>query len=224
MISSNKIVFFHTAPALVQVFDELAAELAPDMAIRHALRPDLLKQAIDAGSATPEIIAAAVEAMLGEAGPDIDAVVCTCSTIGQAADLANMQRPVFRIDRPMARKSVELGGRILVLATVGTTIVPTVELLKSEASAARRAPPIDSLVLERARSLFLDGRQEDYLDAVAEGISAAALDADVVVLAQASMAAALPRAKHIDVPVLSSPRIGFEGMLRDLPRRARRLA
>jgi hypothetical protein len=33
------------------------------------------------------------------------------------------------------------------------------------------------------------------------------------------MAAALPRAKHIAVPVLSSPRIGFEGILQDLSRR-----
>ncbi|PBB52926.1 MULTISPECIES: aspartate/glutamate racemase family protein [Mesorhizobium] len=217
--SRHTVVFFHTAPALVQVFDELAAELAPAMVIRHVLRPDLLKQAIDIGSATAEIIEAAAEAMLRQTGPHVDAVICTCSTIGQAADLANLQRPVFRIDRPMARRCVELGGRVLVLATVGTTIAPTVELITSEASAAGRTLSVESSVLERARRLFLEGRQDDYLDAIAQGISAATQDADVVVLAQASMAAALPLAKHSAVPVLSSPRIGFEGILQDLSRR-----
>jgi hypothetical protein len=215
------VVFFHTTPTLVEVFDKLSAELVPAAMVRHALRPDLLKRAIETGSANGEIIEAAAEAMLREAGSNVDAVICTCSTVGQAADLANMhQRPVFRIDRPMARQCVELGRRILLLATVGTTIAPTVELLEAEAKAAGRELLVESKVLERASSLLSDDRHDDYLDAVAEGISAASMRADVVVLAQASMAAAIPRLKSIDMPVLSSPRIGLKGILQDLARRA----
>lgn len=209
---------FHTAPALVAVFDSLAKELAPGIVLTHTVREDLLKSAIECGSATPQIIDAAADAMRAEFRLGADAVICTCSTIGEAADVANMtsDRPVLRIDRPMARESVRTASRILVLATVGTTIAPTVALIGTEAKAAGREPDIDSIVLERARQLFLSGDVEAYLDAVAEGIAAATLDADLVVLAQASMAAALSLVGKTEVPILTSPRIGFIGALRDL--------
>ncbi|PBC03825.1 arylsulfatase [Mesorhizobium sp. WSM3860] len=209
---------FHTAPALVAVFDGLATELGAGIALKHTVREDLLKSAIECGSATPGIIAAAAEAMLAEFRLGADAVICTCSTIGAAADVANStsHRPVLRIDRPMARESVRTGSRILVLATLGTTIAPTAALIEAEARAAGRKPDIDSVVLDRARQLFLSGNIDAYLQAVAEGIAAATLDADVVVLAQASMAAALPLVGKTEVPVLTSPRIGFIGALRDL--------
>jgi hypothetical protein len=209
---------FHTAPALVAVFEELSKELASGTVLHHTVREDLLKKAIELGSATPEVIKAAAEAMRAELLPGVDAVICTCSTIGEAADIANSMadRPIMRIDRPMARESVRTANRILVLATVGTTIAPTVALLEAEAKAMGRKPEIESIVLDKARALFLTGATEDYLDAVAEGIAAAALDADVVVLAQASMAAALPRVGKTDVPILTSPRLGFVGALQDL--------
>lgn len=209
---------FHTAPALVAVFDGLAKELGAGIALKHTVREDLLKSAIECGSATPEIIAAAAEAMLAEFRLGTDAVICTCSTIGAAADVANStsDRPVLRIDRPMARESVRTASRILVLATLGTTIAPTAALIETEARAAGRKPDIDSVVLDRARQLFLSGNIDAYLQAVAEGITAATLDADVVVLAQASMAAALPLVGKTEVPILTSPRIGFIAALRDL--------
>lgn len=209
---------FHTAPALVAVFDGLATEFGAGIALKHTVREDLLKSAIECGSATPEIIAAAAEAMLAEFRLGADAVICTCSTIGEAADVANSTSatPVLRIDRPMARESVRTARRILVLATLGTTIAPTAALIEAEARAAGRQPDIDSVVLDRARQLFLSGNIDAYLDAVAEGIAAATLDADVVVLAQASMAAALPFVGKTEVPILTSPRIGFIGALRDL--------
>ncbi|RUV31006.1 MULTISPECIES: aspartate/glutamate racemase family protein [unclassified Mesorhizobium] len=217
--SARKTVrLFHTAPALVAVFDALAAELAPWVVLRHTVREDLLKRAIDLGQATPEVIEAAASAIAEQTHDDIDAVVCTCSTIGAAADLANATSnlPVFRIDRAMARESLMLGERILVLATLRTTIEPTVSLLKSEAGAMGRAPTIESMVLDEARALFLSGDTDRYLQAVADGINAAALDADVVVLAQASMAAALPLVKAVNAPILTSPRIGFAWVTREL--------
>ncbi|WP_292075510.1 aspartate/glutamate racemase family protein [Mesorhizobium sp.] len=209
---------FHTAPALVPVFDALAAEMAPGLVLRHTVREDLLKRAIDLGEATPEVIEAAASAIVEEIRKGADAIVCTCSTIGAAADLADKQThlPVFRIDRAMARESVGLGGRILVLATLRTTIEPTVSLLRSEAVRLGRAPAVDSVVLDQARALFLSGNTDQYLQAVADGINAAALDADVVVLAQASMAAALPLVKAGDVPILTSPRLGLSWVVHEL--------
>ncbi|TPK62408.1 arylsulfatase [Mesorhizobium sp. B2-4-15] len=185
------------------------------MVLFHTVREDLLRKAVELGGATSDVIEAAAEAMRAELRPGVDAVICTCSTIGAAADIANSgsHQPVLRIDRPMARESVRSADRILVLATVVTTIAPSVALLEAEARKAGQNPVIESIVLDKARALFLTGATEDYLDAVAEGISAAALNADVVVLAQASMAAALPRVGKTGARVLTSPRIGFIGAL-----------
>lgn len=212
---TQDIVFFHTAPVLVDVFQNLLGELAPGVVGRHVLRPDLLADAVTAGAATRRILQESANAMIAAAGPEQAMVVCTCSTIGAAADLADARSPgpVFRIDRPMARRSIELGRKILVMATLETTIAPTVELIGAEARRAGRTVEIDQIVLDHARRHFLEGRQEEYLDAVAAALVAAERNAEVVVLAQASMAAAVARADCLKTPIISSPRLGLEGAL-----------
>ncbi len=210
------VAFFHTAPVLKEIFDELIGELAPGTAVRHTVRDDLLARSVACGAATPDILTEASHALLRETRANADMVIVTCSTIGAAADEANKKSsvPVFRIDRPMARQSVELGHKILVMATLRTTIEPTVDLIKSEALAAGRHPVIKNIVLDEARQLFLEGQREKYLACIAKGLRAAVEGADVIVLAQATMAAAMPHAGTLTKPVLTSPRLGLEGALK----------
>ena len=56
--------------------------------------------------------------------------------------------PLFRIDEGMAKAAVEEGNRIGVLATLCTTLVPTVDLLKRLAAEGGKDVVIDDVLVQ----------------------------------------------------------------------------
>lgn len=206
------LTFIHTVPALADTFDELLSELAPDIPVRHVVHEELLRDALAAGQLTADIRRRTCEAVLAEAGEGTGVVLCTCSTVGPGADDARsrVDIPVLRVDRPMAEQAVRLGTRIVVSATVDSTIKPTLELLDETARRLGREVELVPVVFEAARAKLLEGDAEGYVRIIADGLHGAAAGADVIVLAQASMAPALALCSDIEVPILTSPRSGLE--------------
>jgi hypothetical protein len=138
-------------------------------------------------------------------------VLCTCSTIGAVAERVEAAVPVLRLDRPMAAAAVETGGRVVVLAAVQSTLAPTLALLAEEADRAGTSPRIEATVVPGAWERFEAGDVEGYLDLVRAALGEVG-KATVVVLAQASMAAAADGAP-VGLSVLSSPRTGLRAAL-----------
>jgi hypothetical protein len=196
----------HTSPLHVATFDALVAEEAPGVEVVHVVREDLLAGAREHG---PEAVAGQV----AEAARDLaaDVVLCTCSTIGAVAERVDAPVPVLRLDRPMAAAAVEAGGTVVVLAALESTLAPTLALLAEEADRAGTSPRIEASVVPGAWQRFEAGDVEGYLDLVRAALGQVR-SARVVVLAQASMAAAADGAT-VDVPVLSSPRTGLRAAL-----------
>ncbi|MEU4562221.1 hypothetical protein AB0F72_27880 [Actinoplanes sp. NPDC023936] len=218
--------FLHTADVHVETFERLTAELAPGWVTRHLVDESLLADA-RVGGVTPEITERVRKrlAELESAGTDV--ILCTCSTIGEAAEKAGnartagtaggetrmtaekagedgKARKVLRVDRPMAEAAVAAGPRIAVVAAVASTMEPTMALLRE--SAARSGTAI-TLIPEPCLSAwqhFESGDHDRYFDEIADHVRAIAGKADVVVLAQASMSPAADRL--IGLPVLTSPR------------------
>jgi hypothetical protein len=106
----------------------------------------------------------------------------------------------------VAAGAVAAGARIRVLAALASTLAPTVALIEEEAAAAGRPVTVTATVVAGAWDRFEAGDLTGYHAAIAAAVAEIG-DADVVVLAQASMAAAAPAAHP--VPVLSSPRLGL---------------
>jgi len=201
------LALLHTSPAHVPVFDALRDEDHQGLGLRHLVDEELLARARREG---PEAVAGEVRAVLERAVAEgARAVLCTCSTIGGIAEAAGAEAgvPVLRGDRPMAAAAVATGTRIVVLATVESTFGPTVSLIEEEARRAGRPVRLRTRLVDGAWESFAagDGGRCDHLVAVAAD---AVTDADVIVLAQGSMAPA----QHLTttaVPVLSSPRAGL---------------
>lgn len=206
-------ILLHTTSGNVDVFQDLLRETAPDVSARHVLRDDLLKAAFAAGKLTDAVRADTRDALIALAADDAGLVLCTCSTIGPGADDANAAdgagAAVLRIDRPMMEEALKVGPRIAVAATFSTTMEPTLDLLRKTAQAAGQSPDIQEFLFHEARPAFEAGDMEGYLDIIAAGLRGAAKGADVIVLAQASMAPALERTGELPIPVLSSPRSGL---------------
>ncbi|MFF8653084.1 aspartate/glutamate racemase family protein [Streptomyces huasconensis] len=198
----------HTSPVHVPVFDGLRDAHHPGLALRHHVHESLLARA---GREGPEAVAPAVRDALVEAvGEGAEAVLCTCSSIGAVAEALSPQVgvPVLRVDRPMAAAAVAAGPRVVVLATVESTLTPTVALVEEEARKAGRDVVVRAVVVDGAWARFQAGDARGYAEAVAEAISEVR-DADAVVLAQASMAPASELVPEVSVPVFASPRVGL---------------
>ncbi|GIF41082.1 aspartate/glutamate racemase family protein [Actinoplanes xinjiangensis] len=193
--------FLHTAEVHVATFRGLFAELAPPgLDDLHLVDPSLLADARRTGSAPG--LGARLEELAG-AGADL--IVCTCSTIGAAAEAARPGVPVVRLDRPMAEAAVAAGDRIAVVATVESTMGPTMDLIR--ATAGRPVTLIPSPCLTAWRH-FEAGDLTAYDEEIAAHVRAIAAEADVIVLAQAGMAGAA--ALLPGLPVLTSPRAAVE--------------
>ncbi|NED12844.1 aspartate/glutamate racemase family protein [Streptomyces sp. SID9124] len=201
------LALLHTSPVHVPVFDALRDADHPGTVLRHVVREELLAGAAALG---PDAVADEVEALVAElAAEGAGAVLCTCSTIGAVAESAGVAVgvPVLRVDRPMAAAAVR-AGRVTVLATLASTLAPTRALLDEEAAAAGLpGADVRTVLVEGAWERFVAGDQDGSLDLVAAAADAVT-DADVIVLAQGSMAGAADRTTT-EIPVLSSPRPGL---------------
>jgi hypothetical protein len=203
------LALLHTSPVHIARFDQLRDEEAPGLVLRHFVDEELLTRARRAG---PESVLSDVEAHLRAARvAGARAVLCTCSTIGGIAEMARVGLPVIRVDRPMAAAAVAAGPRIRVLVALASTAGPTMELIAEEARAAGRVVTSSVTIVDGAWARFEADDQDGYLALIADAIAATA-DADVVVLAQASMADAA-QLSTVDVPVISSPRLGFRAAI-----------
>ncbi|WOX20756.1 aspartate/glutamate racemase family protein [Streptomyces solicathayae] len=200
------LALLHTSLVHVPVFDGLRDLDHPGLELRHLVSEELLARARAEG---PEAVAGDVARLMGEAvAAGATAVLCTCSTIGGVAEAAAdaLGVPALRVDRPMAARAAA-ADRIVVVASVASTLEPTVGLIREEAGS--RTPRIATRLVEDAFELFEAGDREGYLDAVAAVVDAVPEDqAEVIVLAQASLADVAERVTTRR-PVLSSPRSGL---------------
>lgn len=195
---------------LVPAFTTLAAQHLPGVRVVHMVDESLIKNTIATGSMTPVTARRVVRHVESAFEAGADAVLVTCSSIGRAVRYARplFEGPVLRIDEKMAETAVASGARIGVLATLSTTLEPTVALVRETAEAAGKPATVLSNLCEGAFAAVLRGDTETHDRAVRDGLAALLAEGvDVVVLAQASMARvieALPEELK-RVPILASP-------------------
>ncbi|MFJ3974028.1 hypothetical protein [Streptomyces sp. NPDC090021] len=143
------------------------------------------------------------------AGAGSGPVLVTCSTLGATSEALApaLGAPVLRVDRPTAAAAVRTGPRIAVLAALRSTLAPTVE-------ADGRGHPVSvtTHLVAGARESFEAGDTARHLSRIAAADADAVTGADVIVLAQASMAgAAGPTTTRIPGP--ASPAKGLAAAL-----------
>ncbi|NHI15745.1 aspartate/glutamate racemase family protein [Microbacterium excoecariae] len=209
-----KIAFLHTGAVVIPPVMELARELLPGVTALNLLDDRIVADLRDPSLA--DSVPDRVRNLVASAqAAGADAVMLTCSSISGLAGptAASVGIPVLRVDEAMADAAVAAGARIAVVATLPTTCGPTAALIEERAALAGERPEISSVVVEGAFEAVAGGDRETHDALVVAEIERIAAEADVVVLAQASMASAAERAR-VDVPVLTSLRLGVR-RLRD---------
>lgn len=204
----------HTSPMLAPLFNELTAKIVPDVRVLHFVDESLIKNTIAAGHLEKPTMRRVIDLIGSSFDAGADVALVTCSSIGPAVDMAARlyDQPVLRVDRPMAEKAVATGSRIGVAATLSTTLVPTVDLVRTVAAEQGNNVEIVEQLCEGAFDAVMAGDGDTHDRIVGEGLTAGLKDVDAIVLAQASMARVLGTLPEnaLKVPVYSSPRLGVE--------------
>ena len=142
-------------------------------------------------------------------------VVICCSTISGIASTASalVSIPVMGIDEPMAEKAVKQGEKVMVLATMPSTLSPSLRLLQDTCQRFDKPVVIDSVLCTEARGFLDAGNPERHDEILTDEIKKALKSYDIVVLAQASMARVCDVLTDPDRKrVLTSPPIAVESI------------
>ena len=143
-------------------------------------------------------------------GTGCNAILFTCSAFGPAIESAGeaVQLPTFKPNEAMFEQALGLckpGGRIGLIATFQASIASMGDELETMAQQRGIAIEFLSVFVPEAMQDLADGRADEHHRKVAQA-SRQLADCDVVMLAQFSMADALPSVqRNLQCPVLSSP-------------------
>jgi hypothetical protein len=240
MSATRRVGLLHTVPIVAGDFERSVTNSAQGVLTEHVAHPWLLAEAIRSG-VTEEVTSRVIAACRYLVDGGAQAVLVTCSSIGEAAEAADaaLPIPVLRVDAPMARDAVRLAreaaartgavGRITVLATLESTLGPTGRLIERMIADGQRdgtatdqpssaSVSVTPAVCPSAFELRAAGDAVGHDRAVAAAVAAAVASSDVIVLAQASMASAVAGGEAFDVPILTSPASGVAGLIDALGR------
>lgn len=209
----------HTVPSLMRTFDALVEELGGGQVIaRHIVDEALLATTREMGL-TKQTIRHLFAYALSAQESGAKTVLVTCSSVGPAVDLIAplLDVPVVRVDEAMVDAALEFGRRVGVVATLESTLTPTVELVRKRAEALDAQIEVEVRLCDGAfeRAARDDWQGHNLL--VRDELRKLAPEVDVILLAQASMASAtMPDETELECPVLSSPCLAVERALEAL--------
>ena len=204
------VAVIHTGPVTVEPLKARFNKMLPGTRVINIVDDSLLGDVLAAGGLTREVKDRMLQYLRIAEGMGVDIILNGCSSVGEAVDEIQpfIGIPVLKIDEPMAQAAVDTGKKIGVVATVPTTLGPTIRLIEKKAAQSGKAIEIVRSLCEGAFEKILSGDAAGHDRIVNESILQTARMCDVVVLAQVSMARLLDTLGETPGPVLASPDSG----------------
>lgn len=212
------VALIHSSVKVVPLLTEVAHDVIADVELIHMVDEGLQGMISEAGGLTEPVIRRVCSCAMNAQEAGAEAIMLTAPSIGHAIDAvrAAVRVPVLRIDDAMAETAVQFATGVGVLAAAQTELEPTVALLRERAEANEKDIIFEtSLCEEASRALRMDDLEtyDRSVIAAAEGLAGN----EVVVLADVMMHRVVHTlSERIQVPVLASPRHGFEDMAKKL--------
>lgn len=211
----TSMVFVKVEPMLQEILDEVL----PDVRRINIVDDSLLADVMRTGWITSQVTRRMCAYVQAAEAAGADAILSLCSSLGPTIDVARQVAsvPVIKIDDAMTEEAVRSSERIGVIATVATTLAPTVDLIQSKGQAAGKAVEISPRLVEGAFRTLMDGDRQQHDEMVMAGARELARQVDLIVCAQASMTRLAPRLMdETGLRVLTSPRLAIEHTRRTL--------
>lgn len=206
------IVAVHTAMTMVEPIKQMFAEHLPGHRLINIADDSLIQDVIRANAVTPAVRKRLMNYYQSAVDAGADVIFNTCSSIGDVAITAReyINIPLVKIDDAMVQKAVEGYSRIGVMATLPTTLDPTVRLVKSFANRLNKPVEIEKGLAEGAFQNLMEGDVSAHDQLILETAIKLGEKVDVFVLAQGSMAKMQDQiTQQTGKPVLTSPLLGI---------------
>ena len=213
---AKRMAVLHTSFVFINVepvFKNLFNELLPDVEIIDFVDSDVLAAVNRDGGIKQSHIRRMMHLAQAAEDSGVDLIFSACSSLGPSMDVARkmVDTPIIKIDDAMTQKAVTLASSIGVMATVPTTLPPTIGLLNEQSVIQGKKIETRQYLVEGAWGVLMSGDRPRYEKMVADGAKVLAPQVDLIVLAQASMSRLAPMlATEVEKEVLSSPRLAVE--------------
>jgi Asp/Glu/hydantoin racemase len=207
------VVAIYTGQGLADPLKAVFKEVLPEVRLVNIIDDSLIGDVVRAGHIPPGVARRLVQYYHNAEELGADVILNTCSSVGEVADNASslIGVPIVKIDQSMAAKAAAEFGRIAVLATLPSTLEPTLRLISKEAERLGKEVVLVKGLAEGAFDALVGGNPEEHDRILLETAKQVCEEADVLVLAQGSMARMEKMLSEITgKPVLSSPRLGVE--------------
>lgn len=213
---TKRMAVLHTSFVFTNVepiFRDLFKELIPDVEVIDFVDSHVLADVRKVGSVQDSHVSRMVHMAQAAEAAGVDIIFSACSSLGPSMDVARnvVKVPIIKIDDAMTQRAVELGYTIGVMATVPTTLPPTVDLIQHWSAVAGKPVVVKQHLCEGAFDVLMGGDRERHDHMVLNGAQQLAPQVDLIVLAQASMSRLAPMlSEKTGKLVLSSPRLAVE--------------
>ncbi len=180
----------YTSQALVIPVSDAFPELVPGVRLVNIADDSLIQDVIAANEVPPAVERRLLRYFMACEDLGADLILNTCSSIGEAsmriARYINL--PIMNIDDAMAGAVVQEVGTVAVLATLPSTLGPTVRLIRQHAESAGVTIEIVEGLAPGAFEALISGDAAKHDQILLETACRIARNAEAVVLAQGSMA------------------------------------
>jgi Asp/Glu/hydantoin racemase len=213
-MSKRTLGLLHTSATLVPIFEQLCKAKLPGVSVFNLVDDSLIKDCIAHGQLRPQTARRVVQHVAAAEDAGADYILVTCSSIGAAVEAAAglASVPVLRVDQPMADYAIATALRIGVIATLPTTLKPTVDLLGRRAIAAGKDIELTTRLCDGAFDALMSGDPATHDTLVRDALRELSTEVEVIALAQASMARVVDGLSDADrrVPILASPPLAID--------------
>jgi Asp/Glu/hydantoin racemase len=195
------------------MMQDILREVMPEVRLINIMDDSLLPDCMAVGEVTPETTRRMCAYVTAAEEAGADAVLSLCSSLGPAIDVARklVRVPVVKIDDAHTEKAAREADRVGVMATVRSTLVPTVALIREKAQALGKKVEVVESLSDAAFDALLRGEREGHDAAVLAAARGLAPRVDAILFAQASMTRLAPAVQEATGrPVLTSPRLAIE--------------
>lgn len=209
---------FYTAQSLVAPCSEAFSELLPDSRLINFVDDAFISDVIRNRGMSPELGRRMLHSFEAAELAGADYIFSTCSSIGDYIESARsvIGIPIVRIDAAMVIRAVSEASRIAVLATLETTLGPTLRLVKNHADKLGRTVQLVDGLAEGAFKALQAGDIDTHNRLILETAKKVNGGADLFLLAQGSMSPMeQPLAEATGKPILTSLRSGL-GYLKEV--------
>jgi len=208
------VALIHTSAKMVPLLTEVGHEVIGDVELIHMVDEGMQRMIEESGRLTEPVTRRVCAYAMNAQEAGAEAVMLAAPAIVQAIDSvrAAIRVPVVRIDGAMVDRAVQFGNSVGVLAERQMSLAPILAFLRERADARRRDIAIEPLLCEGAGRALEAGDMDAYDSCVVDGIEGLSNN-EMIVLADVMMHRVARRAsERFGVPVLASPRHGFEDM------------